>query len=391
LFKVMNGTGPYKLDRWAPGEEVDLVRNDSYWSTTPLWDGGPSGPAKTQRVAIKNVGEWGTRFAMLKTGDADIVYVPRQYISQADPLVQSTCDQTGKCTTTNASGQLRLYKGLPSVQLDTIQFNQQINDTGGNNALGSGKIDGNGITPDFFADSNIRQAFNYCFDWNTYIKQVWSGEAVQALGPVIQGELGYDPSQAHYSFDLTKCADAFKASTLKSADGKTLWDTGFYLQYIYNTGNDQRRTAGEILADSLQKVNPKFHLAIVDEPFALFLKDQTAGRLPLFNLGWLEDFHDPQDWVFPYLASGGTYASTQHFPADLQKQLDQLITSGVQTSDPTARATIYQQLQNLAYQNALDIFVVQPEVRHYEQMWVNGWYFNPTYPGQYFYALSKGQ
>jgi len=348
LFKVMNGTGPYKLDRWAPGEEIDLVRNDNYWLTQPLWDGGPSGPARVQRVVIKIISEWGTRFATFKTGDADIAYVDRQYISQVDPLVKETCDyQTGNCSMTNANGSLRLYKGLPSVQADVIFFNQAVNTTGGNNTLGSGRLDGNGIPADFFADSHIRKAFNYAFDWDTYIKQVWNGEAQQALGPIIAGELGFDPNQAHYSFDLTKAADEFKASTLKSADGKSLWDTGFYLQYIYNTGNDQRRVAGEILKADLAKINPKFHLSVVDEPWPVFLKDQTDSRLPLFMLGWLEDFHDPQDWVSPFLASGGTYAGTQHFPKDLQTQLDQLINQGVQTSDPQARAKIYQQLQNL--------------------------------------------
>ncbi len=35
LFKVMNGTGPYKLERWAPNEEIDLVRNDNYWLRRP--------------------------------------------------------------------------------------------------------------------------------------------------------------------------------------------------------------------------------------------------------------------------------------------------------------------------------------------------------------------
>jgi peptide/nickel transport system substrate-binding protein len=300
------------------------------------------------------------------------------------------CDSAGKCTTANANGQLRVYTGLPSVQSDVVQFNEDVNTTGGNSTLGSGALDGNGAPANFFSDLNVRQAFNYCFDWNTYIKQVWNGEAVQALGPVIQGELGYDPTQAHYSFDLTKCADAFKASTLKSADGKSLWDTGFYLQYVYNTGNDQRRTAGEILQQDLLKVNPKFNLAVVNEPWPVFLKDQTASRLPIYDLGWLEDFHDPHDWVTPFLSSGGTYAGTQHFPKDLQAQIDQLITQGVQTADTQARAKIYEQLQNLAYENALDLFVVQPQVRQYQQMWVNGWYYNPIYPGMYFYSMSKG-
>jgi len=390
LFKVMNGTGPYKLDRWAPGEEVDLSRNDDYWVTQPLWDGGPSGPAKMQRVVIKDVSEWGTRFAMLKTGDADIAYVDTQYIAQVDPLVKETCDASVKCAPTAANGStLRLFKGLPTVQATTVYFNENVNAAGGNSYLGSGKLDGNGIPADFFSDVNVRKAFNYAFDWDTYIQQTYHGEAEQALGPVIDGELGYDPNQAHYSFDLTKAADAFKASTLKSADGKSLWDTGFYVQYIYNLGNDQRRTAGEILANSLTKINPKFKLSVVGVPFPVELADQTAGRLPIFMLGWLEDYHDPQDWVVPYLATGGTYGGTQHFPKDLQAQMDQLITQGVQTSDTQARAKIYQQLQNLAYENVLDLFAVQPQARHYEQTWVKGWYYNPTYSGQYFYALSK--
>lgn len=396
LFKVMNGTGPYKLERWAPGEEIDLVRNDNYWLKEPLWDGGPTGPARVERAVIKIVSEWGTRFAMLQAGDADIAYVPQQYISQADPLVKETCDKTGQCTTTNPDGTLRLAKGLPTVIADTIFFNEQVNTTGGNDRLGSGVLDGNGIPADFFSDSHVRNAFNYCFDWKTYIQQVWNGDAEQALGPIIDGVLGFDPNQVHYSFDLNKCADEFKASTLKSPDGKSLWDVGFYMQYTYNTGNDQRHSAGEILQADLAKVNPKFKLSVVDEPFPVFLKDQVAGRMPLFMLGWQEDYHDPQDWVAPYLVSGGTYGGTQHFPQDVQAQMDKLITEAVQASDPQARAKIYGQLQNLAYENALDIFVVQRVGRHYEQMWVKGWYYNPTYPGapetgSYFYALSKGE
>jgi peptide/nickel transport system substrate-binding protein len=397
LFKVMNGTGPYKLERWVPGDEVDLVRNDNYWLTQPLWDGGPSGPAKVERVVIKNVSEWGTRFAMLQAGDADLVTVDQQYVSQVDPLVKETCDyKTNQCTTTNPNGTLRLYKGLPTVIGDTIFFNEKVNTTGGsNNTIGSGQLDGNGVPADFFGDIHVRKAFNYAFDWNTYIQQVWNGEAEQQLGPIIDGELGFDPEQAHYTFDLAKAADEFKASTLKSPDGKSLWDTGFYLQYVYNTGNDQRRVAGEILKADLAKINPKFKLSIVDEPFPVELKDQVAGRLALFMLGWQEDYHDPQDWVGPYLATGGTYGGTQSFPKDVQAQMDTLITQAAEETNPQARAKLYEQLQNIVYENALDLFVVQRQARHYEQLWVKGWYYNSTYPGstptgEYFYALSKG-
>lgn len=390
LFKIMNGTGPFKFDRWAPGEEVDLSRNDSYWNTQPAWSDGPSGPAKLAHVVIKDVSEFGTRFASLKTGDTDIAYVDTQYISQVDPLAKQFCDENGKCTPAAADGVLTVYKGLPSVEMTAIFLTENVNVTGGNNMLGSGKLDGNGIPPNFFADINIRKAFNYCFDWDTYIKQIFNGEAIQAYGPVIQGELGYDANQAHYNFDAQKCADSFKASTLKSADGKSLWDTGFYMQFVYNTGNDQRKTAGDILSQNLKQVNPKFNLEVVGEPFALLLKDSTAGRMPIYALGWLEDFHDPQDWVVPFLASGGTYGGTQSFPKDIQSQMDTLINQAVTATDPATRAKDYQQLQNIAYENALDVFMVQAQTRVYMRDWVKGYYYNPTYPGFYFYSLSKG-
>jgi peptide/nickel transport system substrate-binding protein len=91
------------------------------------------------------------------------------------------------------------------------------------------------------------------------------------------------------------------------------------------------------------------------------------------------------------LSSGGTYAGSQGFDPTLQKQLDQLITQGVQASDNQARAAIYSQLQNLSYENALDIFVVQPEARVYLQNWVKGYYYNPIFSNAefYYYSMSK--
>lgn len=390
LFKVMNGTGPYSLSSLSPGTEVDLTSNPSYWQTDPLWTGGPSGAPAVKNVAIKNISEWGTRFASFKTGDLDINYVPTQYESQVAPLVGQTCDASGKCQTTNASGTITLYKGLPTVEETALYPNENVNVTGGNNLMGTGKLDGNGIPANFFSDIHVRTAFEYCFDWATYISQVENGEAIQAFGPVIKGELGYDPNQAHYSLDLSKCTSEFKASTLTAADGTSLWDEGFYFQATYNEGNDQRKSALDILSQNLLKVNPKFHMEVVAEPFALELSDQVAGRLPLFALGWLEDYHDPQDWVVPFMSSGGTYSEYQHFPSDVQTQLDNLIKQGVSTSDTTQRASVYQQIQNLSYQNALDIFLVQPLGNHYQQSWIKGYYYNPIYPGMYFYSLSKG-
>ena len=66
-----NGTGPFKLDHWTPGEEIVLVANEDYWVTEPLWEGGPTGAPALKTVIIKSIDEFSTRFAMLQAGDAD--------------------------------------------------------------------------------------------------------------------------------------------------------------------------------------------------------------------------------------------------------------------------------------------------------------------------------
>jgi peptide/nickel transport system substrate-binding protein len=395
LFKVANGTGPFKLDRWATGEQISLVRNDNYWLKEPLWAGGPSGPAKIARIVIKYVKEWGTRFAAFKAGDADILNVDPQYISQMEPLVKETCEYGKDCAPTHPNGFARVFTRLPSPSNTIIGLNQLVNVTGGNNRVGSGKLDGKGIPADFFADIHVRKAMNYCFDWKTLIAQVFSGEAEQNYGPVVDGELGYDPNQPHYALDLAKCADEFKAATLKSADGKSLWDTGFVAQFVYTTGDASGKAIAEILQTNVAKVNSKFQISLAEEPFAEEINEIQSGRLPFFNLGWVEDFHDPHDWVFPYLAGSGAYSGSQHFPKALQDQLDTLIAQAVSSTDTAERVKLYQQLQNMAYENALDVFLDQPQWRHYEQSWIHGWYWNPlvygsNMPGSYFYGLTKG-
>ena len=46
----------------------------------------------------------------------------------------------------------------------------------------SGAIDGNGIPPDFFQDKHVRNAFNWCFDWDVLIDDVLNGRGQTGAG-----------------------------------------------------------------------------------------------------------------------------------------------------------------------------------------------------------------
>ena len=134
---IANGTGPYFLENWAVGTEVVLAKNESYWGD----------PAKLDRVLIKEIAEFGTRFSMLQAGDADIIVVPAEFRSQVDPMVaqmrvydadtnaygdvQNVCGVDtallglARFTTcdTASTQPLRLYIGRPGLAQDVVLFN----------------------------------------------------------------------------------------------------------------------------------------------------------------------------------------------------------------------------------------------------------------------------
>ena len=114
----------------------------------------------------------------------------------------------------------------------------------------------------------------------------------------------------------------------------------------------------------------------------------VQSRLPLFFIGWTEDYHHPHNWVVPYVDSAGTFASWQSLPPDLSAQFDELTERCVTLLGDEARLC-YEEIQTRAMESAIDIFLVQGLGRRYEQLWVKGWYANPAYPGIWFYPLSK--
>src|SRR3990172_4195543 len=252
-----------------------------------------------------------------------------------------------------------------------------------NPLIGSGKLDGNGIPPDFFSDIHVRKGFAYCFDWDTYIADAFQGEAVQSYSVIIPGMLGYDLEGKHYSFDLAKCEEEMKLAW----DGQ-VWETGFRVQIGYNIGNTTRQTVAEILSEGLTAVNKKFVVETVGLPWPAFLQAQRDLRLPVFISGWLEDIHDPHNWVVPYLT--GTYGLRQSMPEDMRGQFQELINAAITAPTPAEREALYFQLNDLVYENAPNILLAVATGRRYEQPYVEGWYYNPIYPeDEYYYVLSK--
>jgi len=279
LQEVDCGSGPFMLEKWEHGKQVSMVRFDDYFQ----------GPAKLKRAIVKKVDEWSTRKLMFLKGDADVVWVPRMHIKELE----------------GAEG-IRVVKDLPTLANTAIFFTFKIDPK--SPYIGSGKLDGKGIPPNFFSDINARLAFAYSLDYEKLIKDALLGEGKHVPGPIVEGLPFFNPDQKVYKYDPEKAKEYFK-----KAWGGQVWEKGFYIEVLYNTGNVQRKTVAEMLKENIESLNPKFKVHVRAVEWPIYLKAMVKKQLPVFIIGWLADYPDPHNFVHPYMHSKGTFAAWQGY------------------------------------------------------------------------------
>ena len=342
FFEQMNGTGPFMLERWdKKNKEIILVRNDNYWQA----------PARLKRVIIKGVNEFATRRLMLSAGDADIAYAEPSHLSQLQGLPG-----------------IDIIEDLPSIEMNpTVFFTFQVNPVG-NPHIGSGKLDGEGIPPEFFSDLDVRKGFAYALDREIYIRDVYLGKGTPATGCIPKVLPGADPNAPRYTYDVQKAEEHFR-----KAWGGEVWEKGFHFNLTYNEGNTPRQTLCQILKVNVEKLNPKFKIDIRAVQWSTYLDAYKNKRLPMFTLGWGADFADAHSFVFPFLHSLGDFPLQQSYS---NPEVDRLIEQAISETDPGKRNEVYSTILALAYEDVPHLVVLDTVDLMVKRSWVKGWYYN---------------
>jgi peptide/nickel transport system substrate-binding protein len=339
---------------------------------------------------VQEVDEFNTRLAMLQAGDADqITLGSAENYPIMDQLVGEWCEGNNapESCTSDSDKPLRRIVNLPTASRTDVYFSWEVNTEGGNNFIGSGQLDGNGIPPDFFSDVHVRRAFNYCFDFDAYWSDVYQEEAERSLGVMLPGMIGYPPDDRFtYNYDPEKCAEEFQASTWTGPNGESLWDIGFRLTTAYNTGNDQRQSISQIIQAGVSAVNPNFVVEVTGLPWPAFLAAIRASQLPIYTIGWGADYYDTHNWA--PIFTNAYYGPRQNLPQDLMDKYTD-INSRAAVASPEEREKIYMEEFNpLYYETVHGLTLFVPYGRRYEPRYVVGGEFNPI-TRQVYYLWSK--
>ncbi|MDH4268719.1 MAG: ABC transporter substrate-binding protein [Dehalococcoidia bacterium] len=356
LWTHMNGTGPWKLNQWEHGVQFKLERFDDYWRE----------PAPFDFVISQLVEEWTTRKQALLAGDADFVLVDKMYI----PEIEGVAD-------------LLKIKDLGELAVTSMFMNQDI-ETEDNDYIGTGQLDGNGIPGDFFSDPDVRKGFLYAFDYETAIRDIMLDEGITPPSPIVEGLLGYNPDASRYTYDLAKAEEH-----LKAAWGGQVWEKGFKFTAIYNSGNDMRKAAMEILAENLFEINNKFQVAVVGLPWGTGMVPLLRSyRLVLYACGWGGDYPHAHNFVAPFMSTYGTFSKFMSYGS---AELDATIEAALLELDPEEQLDKYYELQQIWYDDAPAIMCWQPTGRRWFTKYIHGFFFNPMIPGDAgpLYYMSK--
>ena len=342
----MVGTGPYTFGEWRRGESLSMDIFEGYWGE----------PAKAN-VRWDITPEESSRVLALIAGDADIIDLSPSNVTDVE----------------EAEGVSIITGGLLLEPIH-LGFNMRSDD------LPSGDT----IPADFFADKRIRQAFNYAFDYDTYINSFLDGYGARYTAYVPQGVFGYDESAPVYEYDLEKAAELMEQTPY--------WEQGFTVSVLVQAGEPEFEGVALLMKDGIEKLNPNFRVNVVNQAETQF--DEALGADPVPYALWVKNADpgaDPHQFFDPHQHPDGDWGS-KHGMRDAYEDPDRiadLIDAGKATVNPDERFEIYAELQRLLYEDPMWVYAAQEGLAFPYRTWLEGFVVNPLWRGPHYEYYSK--
>ena len=328
------GTGPYMLDQWNKGQEVELRLKayPQYWGG---WDA-----AHYTNVVFQVTPQATTAAQQLRAGEVSLV-------ERLTPqLWQSFQGQGGFQTTDSSSWQTLL------AMLNT----------------GSGPL----------ADQRVRQAVAYAIDYQGMMSAL-HGAAQQISGIVPPGlwghfdglELQHDPSAA---------ADLLKQAGY-GPGGKPMDLTLTYVQ-----GDADEELVASLMKSDLAKLNINLSVRALAWPsqWAQGKSSDPSKRQDIFLFYWWPDYADPYSWFINlFHTEGKPYFNLSYYS---NPQLDSTMNRAEvdAASNRDAATQLYQQMQQTLMKDMPALSIYTQVYQRAMLASVQGFQENPAYPNVVF-------
>lgn len=328
-YTAPNGSGPFVLDEFAPDESIiTLVRNENFYRQPQ--------PILERVIYLVNAPvnpmtgyEQGLPFS-----SSEVVYDAIEIGS------------AGLSAATDPNNPLsKEFRSVNSLSIFYIGFN---------------------VAKPPFDEVEIRQAFNLALDKRRIVKIAYQGAVPVANGIVPPNMPGYEnPDLSDYEFDPEQALALIAESSY--GDPSELPDITLHVSGVGGS-------VGPVIESVVEsyKINLGIEIAVEQSPWPEFLNELNSPNpaYQMYQLGWVADYPDPQNFLEILFHS----ESTQNHGDYSNPELDALLDQAKATRDEATRLALYQQAEQMILDDAawvpiyfdVETWLVKPYVKNFQ-------------------------
>ena len=326
-WKHPNGTGPFKLGEWRQGQQIILERNEQFYGSI----------ARLDRVTFLLRGD---PMMMYENGDIDITQVGTANIERVlDPSNPLNDD---------------LVIG-PELSVTYVGFNTA-------------------VPP--FDDDKVRQAFCHAVDKDKIIQVLLKNTVSPASGILPPGMPAYNEEVEGLSYDVARAQQLIAESSYHDGLPPIVLS-------VQSFGADVSSIDTAIAW--MWRENLGVEVVIEGVEWDSLLDDLRAGELQVFEIGWVADYPDAENFLDLLFHS----ESGENYTAYSNPEVDELLEMARVEGDIDSRLALYQEIEQTIVTDApwlplwfgQNYYLVKPEVKGfipspmvipmYEDVWID--------------------
>ncbi|HEY0290545.1 MAG TPA: ABC transporter substrate-binding protein [Pseudomonas sp.] len=316
------GTGPFIFQRYQKDAQVRFKANPEYFRGKP--------PADMLILAIST--DSNVRLQKLKANECQIALYPKP-------------------------------DDIPSIRKDpNLQLAEMESMTTAYIAMNT--------THKYMSDVRVRKAIDIAFDKEAYVNALFGkGNALVAVNPYPPTLLGYNTKLKNPAHDLDQARALLKEAGVPEGTVFTL--------FTRNGGgqtNPNPMLGSQMMQADLAKVGIKVDIRVME--WGEMLKRAKNGEHDMVSAGWAGDNGDPDNFLTPTLSCEAAQ-NGENYARWCNPRFQALIDQAREKTEPTERAALYEQAQDVFNQDLPWISMAHTKIFTAMRKNVEGYHISP--------------
>jgi ABC-type transport system substrate-binding protein len=268
------GTGAYRLASWVKGSVIVFNNNHAFG----LPPAGDRVPPFCDRVEVKIIESSEAQWSAFLKGDLDVTRVAKEWISEVDLEKRTVSPRLAELGVS--------LKVKPSLDVTFIAFNMDDPLLGGNKFL--------------------RQAMSLAYDAERQIRELRSGRAIPASGPLPPGLPGAVKAGSNPYRIADRRRALEKARALMEKAGYP-GGQGLPVLTYQSIASATSRAFDRHFLECMKAIGVR--IEVEENAWPDFLDKVKKRKAQVFGMAWVADYPDPENFLQLFYSSNGSPGS----------------------------------------------------------------------------------